>query len=189
MLWPALRALSDGELAPDQLQWLRAEFRLEAAPRTEGPGAAKSIAHRTFTDDAGTRLLLDLARAGESAWVFTLFYEGQRPSPETVGAHRALFRDAVERLGLALVEIMPAATADEVLVAPPAPSDAPESAFAAHWDLPYEELVQLWPHLGLRADDPREVKEAKLRELVRSPAWPDAPAALRAQAEEFLRGN
>ncbi|MFG2754769.1 hypothetical protein [Streptomyces xanthophaeus] len=49
--------------------------------------------------------------------------------------------------------------------------------------------LQLWPHLGLRADDPPQVREAKLCELVRSPAWPDAPAALRTQAEEFLRGN
>ncbi|MEU6759780.1 hypothetical protein [Streptomyces sp. NPDC046685] len=189
MLWPALRCLSDGELTSDQLDWLRTEFQLEAAPRTEGPGAAKSIAHRAFTDYAGTRLVLDLARTGESGWVFTLFYEGQRPPSATVGSHRALFRDAVERLGLTLVEIAPAATADEVLLPPTTPSGTPESAFGAHWDLPYEDLGRLWPHLGLRADDPHEVKAVKLSELMRSPAWPDAPASLRAEAEEFLRGN
>ncbi|MEV8534710.1 hypothetical protein [Streptomyces sp. NPDC051211] len=189
MLWPALRALSHGELTPDQVQWLLGTFQLEETPRTEGPGAAKSIAHRSFTDDSGSRLVLDLARTGESGWVFALFYSGQRPSAGTVEAHRALFRDAVDRLGLTLVEITPAATADEVLVAPPAPVGAPESAFGAHWDLPYDELDRVWPHLGLREDAPREVKEVKLRELMRTPAWPDAPEALRRQAEEFLRGN
>lgn len=189
MLWPVLRALSHGELTSDQLRWLRGRFQLEEAPRTEGPGAAKSIAHRSFTDDTGTRLVLDLARTGESGWVFTLFYEGQRPSTGTVEEHRALFRQTVDRLGLTLVEINPAASADEVLVANPAPPGTPESAIGAHWDLPYDELDRVWPHVGLREDAPREVKEVKLRELMRTPAWSAAPSALRHQAEEFLRGG
>ncbi|MFJ3928380.1 hypothetical protein [Streptomyces sp. NPDC090022] len=189
MLWPALRALSHGELTSDQVQWLTDAFRLEDAPRTEGPGAAKSIAHRSATDESGNRLVLDLARAGSSGWVFTLFYEGQRPPVGTVEAHRTLFRDAIERLGLTLVEITPAATADEVLVAPAPSAGSPESAFAAHWDLPSDELDRVWARVGLRGDAPREVKEVKLRELMRTPAWSAAPEGLRRQAEEFLRGD
>ncbi|MFH9871557.1 hypothetical protein ACH4NT_36470 [Streptomyces lydicus] len=164
-------------------------FRLEGTPRTEGPGAAKSIAHRSFSDASGTRLVLDLARTGESGWVFTLFYAGTRPAAGTVEDHRALFRDAVDRLGLALVEITPAASADEVLITSPDSPGVPESAIGAHWDLPHEDLGRVWPHLGLREDAPREVKEIKLRELMRTPAWPAAPEVLRQQAEEFLRGD
>ncbi|MFJ6722229.1 hypothetical protein [Streptomyces sp. NPDC091259] len=189
MLWPALRSLSHGELTSDQLHWLLGEFRLEETPRTEGPGASKSIAHRSFTDDAGTSLVLDLARTGESGWVFTLFYLGGRPSVTTVEEHRTLFREAIDRLGLTLVEVTPAATVEEVLEAPPVSSGDPESAFGAHWDLPYEELDRVWPHVGLREDAPREVKEVKLRELMRTPAWSAAPEALRLQAERFLRGD
>ncbi|WP_405438489.1 hypothetical protein OG373_13795 [Streptomyces avidinii] len=189
MLWPALRALSHGELTPDQQQWLIEAFRLDATPRTEGPGAASSIAHRSFTDDNGTRLVLDLARTGESGWVFALFYPEQRPSAGTVEDHRALFRAAIDRLGLTTVEITPAATADEVLVPSLEPSGDAESAFGSHWDLPYDDLDRVWPHVGLRADAPREVKEVKLRELMRTPAWSAAPTALRLQAEEFLRGE
>ncbi|WP_331720475.1 hypothetical protein OG851_42660 (plasmid) [Streptomyces sp. NBC_00161] len=189
MLWPALRALSHGELTSDQQHWLLATFRLDATPRTEGPGAAESIAHRSFTDDNGTRLVLDLARIGESGWVFTLFYPGERPSAGTVEDHRALFRAAIDRLGLTTVEITPAATADEVLVPSLEPSGDAESAFGSHWDLPYDDLDRVWPHVGLREDAPREVKEVKLRELMRTPAWSAAPTALRLQAEEFLRGE
>jgi hypothetical protein len=188
MLWPALRALSHGELNPEQLRWLLVRFQLEEAPRTEGPGAKQSIAHRSMTDASGTRLILDLARTGESGWVFTLFYAGHRPSAGTVENHRAMFRDAVDQLGLTLIEISPAATVDEVLVTPPAPPGAESSAIGAHWALP-DNLAHVWPHLGLHADAPQEVKEVKLRELMRTPAWSSAPTALHHQAEEFLRGD
>ncbi|MFG2884887.1 hypothetical protein ACGFYV_21795 [Streptomyces sp. NPDC048297] len=186
MLWPALRALSHGELSSDQIQWLIDTFGVDEAPRTEGPGAAQSIAHRSLTDNVGARLVLDLARTGESGWVFTLFHQGQQPSPGTVEAHRSLFREAIGRLGLTLVEISPAATADEVLVAS-VEGPEQESALGAHWALP-EELNQVWSHVGLRKEAPREVKEVKLRELMSTPAWTTAPASLREQAEAFL-GN
>lgn len=189
MLWPALRALSYGELASDQLRWLFDTFRLEEVPRTEGPGAANSVAHRSYTDGAGTRLVVDVARTSESGWVFALFYAGDRPSSDTVEAHRVLFRDAVDRLGLTLVEITPAATAAEVFVTPSAPEGGAESAFGAHWYLPYDDLDRVWPHLGLRGDAAREVKKVKLRELMATPAWSSAPEALRHQAEAFLRGD
>ncbi|MEU7556000.1 hypothetical protein AB0B01_27340 [Streptomyces sp. NPDC044571] len=189
MLWPALRALSHGELTSDQLQWLLGTLHLEETPRTEGPGAAKSIANCSFTDAAGTRLVLDLARTGESGWVFTLFYAGSRPAASVVEDHRVLFRGVVEQLGLMLVEITPAATADEVLVTPPQSPGTPESDFGAHWDLPFDELERVWPRLGLREDAPREVKEVKIRELMRTLAWSAAPAKLRRQAEEFLSSD
>ncbi|MGW1404073.1 hypothetical protein ACWCRF_36840 [Streptomyces sp. NPDC002405] len=169
MLWPALRALSHGELTSNQLHWLSNAFQLTDAPRVEGPAAAQSIAHGSLTDESGARLVLDLARTGESGWVFTLFHTGQQPSAGTVEAHRALFRDAIDRLGLTLVEITPAATADEVLVTPPEAAEVPESTLGTHWHLP-DELDGVWPHLGLRKDAPREVKEVKLRELMRTPA-------------------
>ncbi|WP_344430795.1 hypothetical protein [Streptomyces lavendulocolor] len=188
MFWPALRALSHGELTSQQLEWLRTTFRLDADARTEGPGAAQSIAHRSFTDDAGADLVLDLARVGESGWVFTLFRTGQQPSSATIEAHRAAFRDAMDRLGLTLVEITPAATADEVLVPVAEPADQPRSALGAHWALPGE-LHRVWAHVGLRQDAPREVKEVKLRELMRTPAWAAAPDDLKRQAEAFLAGD
>ncbi|TXJ83291.1 hypothetical protein E2C11_07390 [Streptomyces lavendulae] len=184
MLWPALRALSHGELSSDQIQWLIDTFGMDQEPRTEGPGAAQSIAHRSLTDEVGARLVLDLARTGESGWVFTLFHQGQQPSTGTVEAHRALFREVIARLGLTLVEISPAATADEVLVASTGPE--PESALGAHWALP-DQLAMVWPHVGLRNDAPQEVKEVKLRELMSTPAWAAAPTSLREQAEAFLR--
>ncbi|MCX5199321.1 hypothetical protein OOK31_36530 [Streptomyces sp. NBC_00249] len=56
MLWPALRALSQGELTPDRLRLLLDTFRLEEAPRTEGPGADASIAHRSITPPRGTEI-------------------------------------------------------------------------------------------------------------------------------------
>ncbi|HEV7933157.1 MAG TPA: hypothetical protein VGP70_12730 [Actinomadura sp.] len=187
MLWPALRVLSQGELTSDQLRRLLGTLRLEQAPRTEGPGAARSIAHRSFTDDTGTRLVLDLARTGESGWVLALFFDGERPSADTVEGHRVLLREAVERLGLTLVEITPAATADEVYVMPPPTPGTSESTIGVSWDLPYDDLDQLWQHVGLRKDAPREVKEVKLREVMRTPIWSVAPPALRRQAEVFLR--
>ncbi|MFF2021180.1 hypothetical protein ACFVW2_05135 [Streptomyces sp. NPDC058171] len=185
MLWPALRALSHGELAPDQLEWLLDAFRLDGTPRTEGPGAAVSVAHRSFTDEEGTRLVLDLSRVGPSGWVFTLFYEGRRPATATVEDHRTRFRGAVDHLGLTLVEVTPAATADEVLVTPPTPTGTPESGPGAHWDLPHD-LDHVWPRLGLRRDAPREVKEVKLRELMGTSVWSSAPVTVRRQAAEFL---
>lgn len=187
MLWPALRVLAQGTLTSDQLRRLLGTLRLDEAPRAEGPGAAKSIAHRSFLDDTGTRLVLDLARTGESGWVLALFFDGEPPSPDAVGGHRVLLRDAVERLGLTLIEIIPAATADEIYVAPPPPPGTPQSTIGVSWDLPYDSLDQLWSHVGLRKDAPREVKEVKLREVMRTPAWPAAPSTLRRQVEAFLR--
>ncbi|MCW7944345.1 hypothetical protein AAW14_20080 [Streptomyces hygroscopicus] len=116
--------------------------------------------------------------------MFTLFHQGQQPSAGTVETHRSLFREAIGRLGLTLIEISPAATADEILVAS-AEGPEPESALGAHWALP-DELDLVWPHVGLRKDAPREVKEVKLRELMSTPAWAAAPTSLREQAETFL---
>jgi hypothetical protein len=50
MLWPALRALAHGHMENDQLSWLLNNLGLTKSVRTEGPGAAQSIAHRAFTD-------------------------------------------------------------------------------------------------------------------------------------------
>lgn len=186
MLWPALRVLSQGELASDQLQRLVGALQLENAPRSEGPGAAKSIAHRSFADTTGTRLVLDLARTGESGWVFTLFFEGEAPSTDTVEDHRALLRGVVEQLGLTLIEITPAVTADEVHVAPRQPAGSIEPTIGHSWDLPYADLDQLWAHVGLRKNAPKEVKAVKLREVLGSPAWSAAPADLQHEAESFL---
>ncbi|MEV5950357.1 hypothetical protein [Streptomyces sp. NPDC051993] len=188
MLWPALRALSIGELTAAQEDWLREAFDLSPEPRREGPGAAQSIAHRTFTDDAGNRLVLDVARTGDTGWVFALFREGAQASPAVVEAHRALFHDAIDRLGLDLVEITPAATAAEVHVPAADFEGDPASAFGAHWTLP-EELDRVWFHLGLREDAPAEVKQAKLRELMSTPAWNAVPAGLKSQAAAFLAAN
>ncbi|MCJ0875807.1 hypothetical protein [Streptomyces sp. AP-93] len=175
-------------MTPDRLRWLLQNFQLEETPRTEGPGSAASIAHRSFTDpESGTRLVLDLSRINEAGWVFALFHDGERPSDAAVAQYRTLFRDAIARLELDLVEITPAVTADEVFV--PAPSGTTEVASGAHWPLPYEDLERVWSHLGLRANAPREVKEVRLRELMATPAWSDAPEALRHQATEFLRGS
>ncbi|ONI72506.1 hypothetical protein BWI15_17640 [Kribbella sp. ALI-6-A] len=117
--------------------------------------------------------------------MLTLFGTGQQVSPATIEAHRAAFRDAIARAGLSLVEITPAATADEVLVASAEPAGTPESAIGAHWSLP-DDLDLVWSHLGLRADAPREVKKVKLRELMLTPAWRSAPSPLQGQAEEYL---
>ncbi|MBP0453946.1 hypothetical protein J5Y04_31045 [Kitasatospora sp. RG8] len=188
MLWPALRVLSHGDLTSHQFQELLGVLQLERTPRTEGPGATKSVAHRALASDTATRLILDLARTGTSGWVFSLFFDGEPPSTATVEDYRVLLRGTVERFGLALVEITPAASADEVHIVPSEPVGAPESTLGPAWDLPYDDLSQMWSHIGLRRDAPREVKEIKLREVMRSPAWPAAPAKLRRQAESFLRG-
>lgn len=188
MLWPALRVLAQGELTSDQLQRLLGMLQLEDAPRGEGPAAARSRAHRSFTDSPDTRLVLDLARAGESSWALTLFFEGEPPSIDTVEGHRTLLRDTIARLNLTIIEITPASTADEVHVPPQEPADSPEP-IGHFWDLPYTELDQLWAHVGLRKSAPKEVKEVKLREVMRSPAWSVAPAALQRQAESFLHDS
>jgi hypothetical protein len=186
MIWPALQVLSMGELSSGQLQWLLATLQLDGVPRTEGPGSAGSVAHRSFADGTGGHLVVDLARTGESGWVLTLFFDGEPPSLDTVEGHRVLFGDVVERLGLALIEVTPAATAEEVFVVSPSWSGAPESTIGVVWDLPYDDLDRLWSHVGLRNDAPREVKEVKLLEVMRTPVWSVAPATLRRQAESFL---
>ncbi|WP_017590624.1 hypothetical protein [Nocardiopsis ganjiahuensis] len=188
-LVPALRMLSQGSLTDDQHQQLLSSLQLDESPRTEGPGAAMSVAHRSFTTDSGNQLVLDLATTGESGWILALFYDkqGGPPSDETVENHRVLFRGLAEQFGLHILDVVPAATADEVFVVPPAPYGTPESAIGVSWDPPHETLEQLWPHLGLREDAPREVKKVKLREIMRTPAWAAAPEALRFQAENFLR--
>jgi hypothetical protein len=187
MLLPALLAFSHGDLTSDQVQWLHDALQLEeGTPRTEGYGAAASIAHRTFTDSTSDHLVLELGRVDEDTWAFSLYFEGEKPSTETVESHRTLFRDLIEQLGLTLIEITPAATADEVAVVSPQPDNL-EGGVGVYWDLPYKELDQAWFHLGLRKDAPREVKEVKLRELMSFPIWSVAPEPLRSQAEEFLR--
>lgn len=144
MLWPALRALSTGELAEDQVTWLQETFGLTEGPRTEGPGADDSLAHRRLTDSDGVELVLDLACMDDDAWLFTLFQAtGDKPSAAFVEAQRAAFRAAIDHLGLHLVEIEPAAKADEVLVVPVDPADAAESAVGGHWFLP-DELELVW---------------------------------------------
>ncbi|MEU3018458.1 hypothetical protein ABZ635_13810 [Nocardiopsis sp. NPDC007018] len=189
MFLPALIAHAYGDLTTDQVRWLHETLGLdEDTPRTEGYGAATSIAHRYFTDDA-RRLLLELGRSGDDGWLLSVyFHKGERPSTETVERHRALFRDLFERLDLTLLQIEPAATADEVAVFSPPPGHV-EEGVGVSWDLPFDQLDQAWFHLRLSKDAPREVKAVKLRELMSFPVWSAAPEPLRSQAEEFLRGT
>lgn len=188
MLWPALRALSIGELTATQEDWLRADFDLSPEPRGEGPGAAESVAHRSFTDAAGNRLVLDVARTDATSWVFALFSDGMQAPPAVVESYRARFHRAIDHLGLELVEITPAATAAEVHVPDADAEDGPASAVGTHWAWP-DDLDHMWFHLGLRADAPAEVKEVKLRELMRTPAWGLAPNSIQSQAEAFLAAH
>ncbi|OKI23651.1 hypothetical protein A6A08_02470 [Nocardiopsis sp. TSRI0078] len=189
MLLPALVARSYGDLTSDQVRWLHDKLQLdEGTPRTEGIGAAASIAHRTFTDGTADNLVLELGRTGEDGWLFSVYFEkGGRPSTETVESYRRLFRDLIDQLGLRLREIIPAATADEVAVAPPQPPNVEGGVGGVAWQFSYTELDQLWAHLGLLRDAPREVKAVKLREFMTYPFWSAAPEPLRSQAEEFLR--
>ncbi|MFB7239378.1 hypothetical protein ACFCXK_31940 [Streptomyces sp. NPDC056269] len=186
MLWPTLRALAYGRMDNDRLTQLLHDFNLTTRSRTEGPGAAQSIAHRAFVDQEGTPLVLDLAQTGESGWVFTLFHTGQQPATATIEGYGDQFREAVRAAELTLVQVEPPGTADEVLTTPVAP-DEPASPFGAQWNPAVDELARLWQHLGLDKDAPREVKEIKLREAMLTPAWPQAPDSLRHDAEEFLR--
>lgn len=189
MLLPALVAHSYGNLTPDQVQWLRNTLQLpEGTPRSKGIGAKTSIAHRTFTDGVADHLVLELGRSGEDGWLFSVYFEGGRPSTATVESHRTLFRNLIEQLGLTLIEITPPVTADEVFVPSPQPGNV-EGGVGVYWDLPYKDLDQAWFHLGLHKDAPREVKAVKLRELMSFPIWSVAPEPIRSQAEEFLRDN
>lgn len=188
MLWPALQALSIGELTEDQVGWLRETFGLTDGPRTEAPAAEDSIAHRKLTDD-GVELVLDLACMNGNAWLFTLFQlTGDKPSAAFVETQRAAFRSAIDHLGLKLVQIEPPATADEVHVIPEDPDVAAASAFDLDWDLP-DELALVWRYLHVRPDAPREVRAVKLRALTRTLVWREAPARLRRQTQEFLDGH
>ncbi|MEU2027292.1 hypothetical protein ABZ565_35085 [Streptomyces sp. NPDC016469] len=187
MLWPALRALAHGHLAADQVTRLLHDFALTERVRTAGPGAAQSIAHRSLIDGESAALVLDLARTGDSGWVFTLFHTGQQPAAATVEEYRERFREAVSRNGLTLIQVEPPTSADEVLLTSVA-ADKADSPFGARWDPVVEELSRLWPHLGLAMDAPREVKTVKLRELMLTSAWPQAPEPLRREAEAFLHG-
>lgn len=189
MLWPALRALSIGELSEDQVLWLRETFALTEGPRTDGPAAQDSIAHRTLTDDQGVPLVLDLACMDGTAWVFTVFQvTGDPPSAAFVETQRAAFRAAINHLGLELVEIQPPAKADEVLIIPEDPDVAAASAFDLDWDLP-DELDLVWRYLQVRQDAPREVKEVHLRAMMQSSVWKEASTRLRREAQEFLDGR
>ncbi|MFF3359877.1 hypothetical protein ACFYWN_46750 [Streptomyces sp. NPDC002917] len=186
MLWPALRALAYGHLTSDQLTWLLDNFGLTKNVRVEGPGAAQSTAHRPLVDEQGTALVLDLARTGDSGWVLTLFHNGQQPAAATIEGYRKGFRDAVRQLELTLVQVEPPASADEVLTTPAAPDEA-NSPFGPHWDPAVGQLGRLWTHLGLDRQAPGVVKAVKLREVMLTPAWPQAPGSLHREAEEFLR--
>lgn len=189
MLWPALQALSIGELSEDQVTWLRETFGLTDGPRSEPPGAEDSLAHRRLTDSDGAELVLDLACMNGEAWLFTLFQTtGDKPSAALVETQRAAFRAAIDHLGLRLVEIEPPATADEVLVIPEDPAGAAASAFDLDWDLPAE-LDLVWRYLRVSRDAPREVREIKLRALMHTMVWKEAPARLRREAQEFLDGH
>jgi hypothetical protein len=103
MLWPALQALSIGELSEDQVAWLRETFGLTEGPRTEPPAAEDSLAHRRLSDEDGVALVLDLACMNDDAWLFTLFQTtGDKPSAAFVETQRTAFREAIDHLGLRL---------------------------------------------------------------------------------------
>lgn len=192
MLLPALTVHAAGELSSERLQWLRDTLGLTEGDPAEPYGPGTSIGRRSLHDSGGAGLVLDTARIGEPSeeplWALSLlFRKGDgRPSPDTVEQYRGRLRDVVDRLGLELIEVIPPATADEV--ADP-PSGLPEDRMITSWELPYTELDHMWMHVGLRRDAPREVKEVKLRQVMRTPAWEFAPEPLRSQAERFLAGD
>ncbi|HET6739736.1 MAG TPA: hypothetical protein VFH76_12405 [Kribbella sp.] len=189
MLWPALRAHSVGKLSDAQVTWLRERFGLTEGPRTEGPAADGSLAHRRLTDEQGVPLVLDLTAMERDGWLFTLFQvTADKPTADFVAKQRAEFRAAIDHLGLKLLEIEPAATADEVSLVTLSAEDEQLDAFDGVWDLP-DDLNRIWFHLGLLRDSPREVQEVKLRHLMRTSGWRQAPERVRRQAQEFLDGR
>ena len=187
---PVLRMHARGKLTDEQYRWLLNTLRLEETPRTEGPGASASIAHHAFDNGIGNHLIIDLGKVSEEGWLLALFYDkrGELPSDATVDEHRLLFRGVAEQLGLKIVSVSPAATADEVFVMPQ-PHGTMEIGDPISWDMPYDTLAEMWPHLGLSQDAPWEVKRVKLLEIMRAPIWAVAPRELRGEAEAFLQGR
>ena len=187
---PVLRMLASGDLTDDQYRWLLRALQLTETPRTEGPAAAASIAHRAFDNGIGNHLIIDLATVGDDGWLIALFYDkrGELPSDETVEEFRALFQGVAEQLGLVIDSVTPAATADEVFVMPENHGNV-ETGEALSWGMPFKTIEGMWRFLQLSQDSPREVKKVKMLEFMRAPIWAHAPRELHDQAEGFLRGS
>lgn len=79
--------------------------------------------------------------------VLTLFHTGEQPATATIEGYRSRFRNAVHQRELALVQVDPPASADEVLTTTAAPDEA-DSSCGAHWHPALEALSRLWAHLG-----------------------------------------
>jgi hypothetical protein len=186
VLLPLLRVLAVGELLPSQVTQLTTELKLSRSPRLEGPGAEKSLAHHSWEAN-GTRLVADLAQAGEQGWALALFFEGDRPPLAVVKEWRVQFRDTIERLGLELVEVTPAELSDEVFV--PADAIPMDPGLAAHPEALGTSLEKLWPNLGVSGETPRSVKIAHLKALIASDVWGSASPQLQHEALAFLRGD
>jgi len=175
--------LAHGELLPAVVGELSASLDLDPSPRADGPGATASIAHRSWTVD-GTRLVLDLARAGERGWVVALFFDGAPPPATEVAQWRVRLRDALEAAGLDLVEVTPADRGEDVFV--PTEVAAIDPGFADPRDVLGDDLELLWPRLGIHADADRSVKIAHVQALMAGAAWRSATPQLRRQVAAFL---
>ncbi|WP_067819077.1 hypothetical protein [Nocardia inohanensis] len=56
-----------------------------------------------------------------------------------------------------------------------------------YWDLPAQNLEELWWVIGVGPSTPEVEKRDKLAAFMASPTWKPAPPELRRQAEEFMR--
>jgi len=182
----ALSVYAMGDLTREQVHTIVRMLGLVETPRTEGPGADASIAHRDQPHDGQRRLVLDLSCIGGDGWLMTVFFEGEPPSDELLEPYRKQMLSLVRELNLKIIKVDPPRTAEEVYLPPVPVGLVVEWPAGAYWDLPCQTLDHLFWHFGLREDAPFEVRRIHLEHMMRQPIWRHAPAELRREAEEFL---
>ncbi|WP_157762209.1 hypothetical protein [Nocardia yamanashiensis] len=182
---PRMRMTLGGRLDQARLERLREVLGLTRMGRLTD----REDEHFGFRDVSANRdrsVSLDLWRVEDIKWSLSISAEDDVDfSDEEIAHWQAVFTAAAREAELEMLGFK---------VFPPPHRESYQTRWenenwlrTMYWDLPAQNLKELWWVIGVGPSAPEAEKRDKLVAFMASPTWKPAPPELRRQAEEFVR--
>ncbi|MFE5288982.1 hypothetical protein ACFRAQ_28795 [Nocardia sp. NPDC056611] len=182
---PRCRLDLHGHLDQERLEQIRAKLGLTKMGRLSD-WQDEDFGWRDISHDGDSSLMLNLWRHSEDQWSILISAADDIDlSDQEIARWRTIFTTAVLDSGLEITDFK--------VTAPPH-RESYETTWwnenwlrTTHWDLPAQNLEELWPVIGVHPSAAEVEKRDKLAIFMTSPTWQPAPVELREQAENFIR--
>ncbi|MFE4455835.1 hypothetical protein ACFROC_00625 [Nocardia tengchongensis] len=183
-LKPRLRMTLGGQLDQARLEQIRKALGLTRIGRLTDR-EDEHFGSRDVGDTVDQSVSLDLWRVEDTQWALRVSATDDVDLSDTeIARWQSICATAARDVGLEVAEVR---------VFPTPQRESYETTWlnenwlrTMHWDLPAQNLAELWQVIGVDASASETEKRDRLAQFMTSPTWQPAPPELRQQAEEFV---